>query len=88
LALSFLADEAEREDRGREYDERGPSVAQQWLASSSRKVSPEMLAMPYSSPFGSEPEQQPVRAADGGFIAVGYDTPPAYKDGGQAPQDS
>jgi hypothetical protein len=80
LALSFLADEAEREEKGREYDERGPSVAQQWLASSSRKVSPEMLAMPYASPFGPEPE--PVRAADGGFIAVGYDTPSAYKDGG------
>ena len=81
LALSFLADEAEREDERREYDERGPSVAQQWLASSSRKVSPEMLAMPYSSPFGSEPE--PVRAAQGGFIAVGYDTPPAYAEGGE-----
>jgi hypothetical protein len=82
LALSFLADEAEREEKGREYDERGPSVAQQWLASSSRKVSPEMLAMPFASPFGPEPE--PVRAADGGFIAVGYDTPSAYRDGGEA----
>ncbi len=83
LALSFLADEAEREEKGREYDERGPSVAQQWLASSSRKVSPEMLAMPFASPFGPEPEQQPVRAAEGGFIAVGYDTPSAYAEGGE-----
>jgi hypothetical protein len=75
-----LADEAEREDERREYDEREPSTAQKWLASATPKVSPEMLAMPYASPFGPEPE--PVRAADGGFIAVGYDTPPAYKDGG------
>jgi hypothetical protein len=80
LALSFLADEAEREEGRREYDEREPSTAQKWLASATPKVSPEMLAMPYSSPFGPEPE--PVRAADGGFIAVGYDTPSAYKDGG------
>jgi len=82
LALSFLADEAEREDERREYDDREPSTAQKWLASATPKVSPEMLAMPYSSPFGPEPE--PVRAADGGFIAVGYDTPPAYRDGGEA----
>jgi hypothetical protein len=81
LALSFLADEAEREDRGREYDEREPSTAQKWLASATPKVSPEMLAMPFASPFGPEPE--PVRAADGGFIAVGYDTPPAYAEGGE-----
>jgi hypothetical protein len=74
LALSFLADEAEREDRGREYDEREPSTAQKWLASTKPSMTPEMLAMPYRSPFGEE--QEPVRAADGGFIAVGY------KDGG------
>lgn len=80
LALSFLADEAEREEGRREYDEREPSTAQKWLASATPKVSPEMLAMPYSSPFG--PELEPVRAAQGGFIAVGYDTPSAYKDGG------
>jgi len=84
LALSFLADEAEREDERREYDDREPSTAQKWLASATPKVSPEMLAMPYASPFGPEPEQQPVRAADGGFIAVGYDTPPAYAEGGEA----
>jgi hypothetical protein len=76
LALSFLADEAEREDRGREYDEREPSTAQKWLASTKPSMTPEMLAMPYRSPFGEE--QEPVRAADGGFIAVGY------KDGGEA----
>jgi hypothetical protein len=78
-----LADEAEREEGRREYDDREPSTAQKWLASSTPKVSPEMLAMPFASPFGPEPEQQPVRAAQGGFIAVGYDTPSAYAEGGE-----
>lgn len=74
LALSFLSDEDEKESGRREYDEREPSVASQWLARETRKVTPESLAMPYRSPF-AEPE--PVKAADGGFIAVGYE------DGGE-----
>ena len=78
LALSYLADEADREERGREYDEREPSTAQKWLASTPR-VSAESLSMPYRSPFGQE--EPPVRAADGGFITVGY------KDGGAARLD-
>lgn len=69
LALSFLADEDEKESGRREYDERQPSAASQWLARETRKVTPESLAMPFRSPF-AEPE--PVKAADGGFIAVGY----------------
>lgn len=83
LALSYLADEADREEKGREYDDREPSTAQKWLASATPKVSPEMLAMPYASPFGPEPEQQPVRAAQGGFIAVGYGDVPGFEDGGE-----
>ena len=74
LALSFLADEDEKESGRREYDERQPSAASQWLARETRKVSPESLALPFRSPF-AEPE--PVKAADGGFIAVGYE------DGGE-----
>lgn len=69
LALSFLSDEDEKESGRREYDERQPSAASQWLARETRKVTPESLAMPFRSPF-AEPE--PVKAADGGFIAVGY----------------
>lgn len=76
LALSFLADEDERASGGREYDERQPSAASQWLARETRKVDPESLAMPFSSPF-----PEPVKAADGGFIAVGF------AEGGEAKSD-
>lgn len=78
LALSFLSDEDEKESGRREYDERQPSAASQWLARETRKVSPESLAMPFRSPF---PEPEPVKAADGGFIAVGY------QKGGEARSD-
>lgn len=78
LALSFLSDEDEKESGRREYDERQPSAASQWLARETRKVTPESLAMPFRSPF-AEPE--PVKAADGGFIAVGY------QKGGEARSD-
>lgn len=81
LALSFLSDEDEKESGRKEYDERQPSAASQWLARETRKVSPESLAMPFSSPF-AEPE--PVKAADGGFIAVGYGDVPGYEKGGEA----
>lgn len=75
LALSFLSDEDEKESGRREYDERQPSAASQWLARETRRVTPESLALSFRSPF---PEPEPVRAAGGGFIAVGY------KDGGEA----
>lgn len=73
LALSYLADEDEREGGRREYDERQPSAASQWLAQQTAKVSPEMLALSYRSPF---PENKPVAMAGGGEAKSGE-----WKDG-------
>jgi hypothetical protein len=72
LALSFLADTDEKEDRDVEKE---PGIAEQWLAQTASQTASRPAAMdPFAdlkikSPFQDEPEQ-PLMLADGGEVTA------------------
>ena len=69
LALSFLADTDEKEDRDVEKE---PGIAEKWLAESTQAPRPAALAefsdISIKSPFAALEPQQPQMLADGGEV--------------------
>lgn len=69
LALSFLADTDEKEDRDVEKE---PGIAEQWLAQTASR--PPALAqfadISIKSPFAEPEQQQPLMLADGGEVSA------------------
>jgi hypothetical protein len=69
LALSFLADTDEKEDRDVEKE---PGIAEQWLAQTASRPSAlaQFADLSIKSPFAEPEQQQPLMLADGGEVSA------------------